>query len=84
LAGWGGLPAGVRLNALKADPVRNGTIYVGTDLGIYRSTNKGLTFTRLGAGLPLVSVSDIWIARDGSRLRAGTYGRGVWNLVLAN
>ncbi|WP_257386789.1 WD40/YVTN/BNR-like repeat-containing protein [Tahibacter caeni] len=82
--GWGGLPTGVRLNALKADPVRNGTIYVATDLGMYRSTNKGLTFTRLGAGLPLVSVSDIWIARDGSRLRVGTYGRGVWNLVLAN
>lgn len=82
--GWGGLPTGVRLNALKADPVRNGTIYVGTDLGMYRSTNKGLTFSRLGAGLPLVSVADIWVARDGSRLRVGTYGRGVWSLSLAN
>jgi ligand-binding sensor domain-containing protein len=81
---WGGLPAGVRLNALKADPVRNGTIYVATDLGMYRSINKGLGFSRLGAGLPLVSVADIWVARDGSRLRVGTYGRGVWNLVLQN
>jgi photosystem II stability/assembly factor-like uncharacterized protein len=81
---WGGLPTGVRVNALKADPVRNGTIYVGTDLGMYRSINKGLSFSRLGAGLPLVSVADIWIAGNGSQLRAGTYGRGVWSMGLAN
>ena len=50
----------------------------------YRSTNKGLTFSRLGAGLPLVSVAGIGGARDGSRLHVGTCGCGVWNLVLAN
>lgn len=80
--GWIGLPAGVRLNIIKADPVQDGVIYVGTDLGLYRSKNKGLAFQRWGAGLPLVSISDLWIASDGSMYRAGTYGRGVWQLVV--
>jgi photosystem II stability/assembly factor-like uncharacterized protein len=78
---WSGLPDGVRLNVIKADPVSNGVIYAGSDLGLYRSKNKGLSFHRWGYGLPLVSVTDIWIAADGSMYRAGTYGRGVWNLV---
>jgi photosystem II stability/assembly factor-like uncharacterized protein len=78
---WDGLPEGVRLNVIKADPVKNGVIYVGSDLGLYQSKNKGLIFQRWGYGLPLVSVTDIWIAADGSRYRAGTYGRGVWQLV---
>ncbi len=78
--GWGGLPDGVRFNVIKADPVKNGVIYVGSDLGLYRSKNKGLTFQRWGYGLPLVSVTDIWIASDGSMYRVGTYGRGVWSL----
>jgi len=77
---WDGLPEGVRLNVIKADPVKNGVIYVGSDLGLYRSKNKGLTFQRWGYGLPLVSVTDIWIAADGSMYRVGTYGRGVWQL----
>ena len=79
---WGGLPDGVRLNVIKADPVKDGVIYVGSDLGAYRSQNKGLTFDRWGYGLPLVSVTDIWIAADGSVYRVGTYGRGVWHLVV--
>jgi hypothetical protein len=78
---WSGLPDGARLNVIKADPVENGVIYVGSDLGLYRSTNIGLSFQRWGYGLPLVSVTDIWIAADGSMYRVGTYGRGVWNLV---
>ncbi len=78
---WDGLPVGVRLNVIEADPINNGVIYVGSDLGLYRSKNKGLTFQRWGYGLPLVSVTDIWIAVDGSMYRAGTYGRGVWQLT---
>lgn len=80
--GLGGLPEGVRLNIIKADPVKNGVIYIGSDLGLYRSRNKGLTFERWGFGLPLVSVSDLWVASDGSSYRVGTYGRGIWNLVI--
>lgn len=84
IGGWSGLPAGMRVNIVRADPARPGTVYLGTDLGMYRSTNQGQTFSRLGAALPLVSIAHIWIARDGSRLRVGTYGRGVWNLELAD
>jgi len=31
--------------------------------------------------MPLVNVADLYISPDGTLVRAGTYGRGVWELV---
>jgi hypothetical protein len=55
------------------------TIYAGTWLGVYESTDAGATWHLFGKGLPLVMVSDLYMPADGSFLRAGTYGRGVWD-----
>jgi hypothetical protein len=57
------------------------TIYAGTWLGVYESTDAGATWHLFGKGLPLVMVSDLYMPADGSFLRAGTYGRGVWDFA---
>ena len=62
------------------DPSRK-TIYAGTWLGVYESTDAGLTWHLFGKGLPLVMVSDLDMPADGAFLRAGTYGRGVWDFA---
>jgi hypothetical protein len=49
-------------------------------VGLYRTTNQGDTWERFGDGLPLVAVRDIYIAPDGSFMRLGTHGRGVWEM----
>jgi hypothetical protein len=74
-----GLP-NIPVEVVKFDPNDNNTLYVGTWIGVYRSTDHGATFTRYGIGMPTVRVSDLALAADGSSIRAGTYGRGFWEI----
>ena len=60
------------------DPSRK-TIYAGTWLGVYESTDAGATWHRFGVGLPLAIINDLYMPLDGSFLRAASYGRGVWD-----
>ena len=75
-----GLPQGP-IDRVKVDPRNKNVVYVGTFFGVYRSTDAGATFSRFGAGLPMVEVSDIYIPPDGSFIRISTYGRGVWEIA---
>jgi hypothetical protein len=68
------------VNAVKVDPGDSNTVYVATEIGLYRSTNGGTTFARYGNGLPLVDVTDIAINADGSAIRVSTFGRGFWEI----
>jgi hypothetical protein len=72
----------VPIEVVRFDPGDNTdqTIYVGTDLGLYRSTDGGNTWARYGAGLPMVRVTDMTISKAGDLLRVGTYGRGLWEI----
>ncbi|WLI88107.1 hypothetical protein Q4S45_15335 [Massilia sp. R2A-15] len=76
-----GLP-NVPIQRLLAAPndLSGNTVYAATWLGVYRTTNGGASWTQFGAGLPTVQVSDLYMPRDGSFLRASTYGRGVWDI----
>jgi len=72
----------VPVQVVKFDPAdsTDRTIYVGTDIGVYRTTDQGANWERFGAGFPFVRVTDLFIAKNGSLLRAATFGRGVWEL----
>jgi len=76
-----GMP-NVPVNMVRFDPgdPSDQTIYAGTDIGVYRTTNGGTTWTRFGNGFPLVRVTDMSFARNGSLLRVATYGRGIWEI----
>jgi autotransporter-associated beta strand protein len=67
------------------DP-RTGTAYVGNDTGVYSlpnaSTTSTFNWTRFGAGLPSVQVKDIVLNQQLSTLTIGTYGRGMYQLIL--
>ena len=87
-----GLPYVVPVNVLKVDPGDANTVYAGTELGLYKGTYcpgpaacgaqaaDTTTWVRYGAGLPLVSVTDLAIAADGSSIRIATFGRGFWEI----
>jgi len=55
-------------------------ICVGTEFGVYRTTDGGNTWAPYGTGLPAVRVTDIRISKNGSLMRISTYGRGVWEI----
>lgn len=62
-------------------------LFVATELGVYytTSTNGASTnWTRLGSGLPNVDVKDIEIHYTADKLVAGTFGRGAWEINIAN
>ncbi len=83
-------------NAVLVDPgsvPSNGTLYVGTDVGIFSSSTAAPSWTEVGpaansgqAGyLPNVAVTALGMFIDdaGNKwLRASTYGRGVWQFLL--
>lgn len=80
VSGNSGLPAVLPVNVVKVDPGDSSTVYVGTEIGLYRSTDGGATFSRYGTGLPLVSVTDVAVNADGSAIRVSTFGRGFWEI----
>jgi photosystem II stability/assembly factor-like uncharacterized protein len=58
------------------------TIYVGTDLGVLRSVDRGSSWTVLDdIHFPLAPVTDLVLSQPSGALRAATYGRGVVELV---
>ena len=58
------------------------TLYVGTDLGVLRSVDRGTTWTVLDdLHFPRASVTDLVLGRGSAVLRAATYGRGVFEFV---
>jgi uncharacterized protein (TIGR03382 family) len=76
-----GLP-NVPVWGVKYDPRDPRGLVVATELGVYHSADAGATWTRLGAGLPMVRVTDLALASDGSFVRISTWGRGVWELAI--
>jgi hypothetical protein len=72
----------VRVYVVRFDPSdpTDQTLWAGTDLGLYRSTDLGLTWTRYGSNLPMVRVQDLFISLNGSLIRTAMYGRGIWEI----
>ncbi|KXK55917.1 MAG: peptidase S8/S53 subtilisin kexin sedolisin [Chlorobi bacterium OLB5] len=55
---------------------------VATDIGIFNSTNNGITWLELAEGLPLSPVIDIDYLPYLKIMRAATFGMGVWQVKL--
>ncbi len=64
------------------DPGYPSNIYVGTDLGVYRTTNGGTTWETFFDGMPYSMVLDVGISKLDRRLRAATFGNGVYQRKL--
>jgi photosystem II stability/assembly factor-like uncharacterized protein len=71
-------PAGEITRVVRADPVRPGLLFVGTETGIYVTLDDGQSWMRMAGGLPVVPVYDLKI--KGADLVAGTHGRSFWIL----
>ena len=51
------------------------TVHAGTWIGVYRTRNGGAAWSLLGAGLPNVSGTTLYLSPDEDFLRVATYGR---------
>ncbi|MEI8283093.1 MAG: glycosyl hydrolase, partial [Armatimonadota bacterium] len=75
----GNLPAEA-IYVVIEDPRDSRTLYVGTDLGVYVTTNDGESWQSLCNGLPALRIFDLFLHPGTFELVAGTHGRGVYIL----
>lgn len=76
----GGLPD-VPGNSILWIPSR-GELYVGTDLGVFTSSDQGANWTPFVTGLPNVAVFDLVYNIASNTIVAGTHGRGAFAYTL--
>jgi hypothetical protein len=89
IAGWQNLTAGLPLigiTALTLAQKANGpNVFVGTPSGVYICPNPAIPlWQRFGIGLPYVRVSDLDYRATIDLLAVGTYGRGVFTVVVGS
>src|SRR5258706_10821253 len=58
-------------------------VYIGTDLGVYYRNNTLSNWVPFMSGLPNVPVFELEVQVSAAKLRAATYGRGIWQSDLA-
>jgi len=72
----------VPINAIIVDPENTVTLFIGTDYGVYYTTDTGASWQPLGTGLPFSAVDDL-VFHNGTRvLRAATHGRSFFEFDL--
>ncbi|MEO8802979.1 MAG: hypothetical protein ABI304_08165, partial [Rudaea sp.] len=73
-----GLPQGGFVGVVRADPVKAGLLYAGTDSGVFVSFSDGDNWQSLQRNLPTAWVRDLLV--HDNDLIAGTQGRAIWVL----
>jgi hypothetical protein len=77
-------PVDIPHNTVAVDPFNPANVYVGTDIGIWKSTDAGASWLHMGpeTGMPNVAVFDLETSPAG-RLVAFTHGRGAFALLTS-
>jgi photosystem II stability/assembly factor-like uncharacterized protein len=70
------------LAGLVVDPDVPNTLYLSTDSAVFRSSDGGASWYPLASGFPFVNVSSVTLHHASRTLRAGTGGRGAWDLAV--
>ncbi|MBS1811478.1 MAG: hypothetical protein JST84_25170 [Acidobacteria bacterium] len=81
--GAGSLPD-IPVNCIVVDPMNSARLFVGTDLGVFVSTDGGSVWNVENTGFANVSVSALSTQSINgvTNLFAFTYGRGAWRVTL--
>jgi len=72
----------IPVNALVIEPLAPDTMYIATDIAVFRTIDGGTTWTLFSDGLPNCAVFDMRLHAPARLLRVATHGRGVWERKL--
>jgi photosystem II stability/assembly factor-like uncharacterized protein len=72
------------INDVIRHPSKKNWLFIATDVGVFRTTNLGKTWIKVGANLPLVPINDIDLPAGSDTLYAATYGRSIWTTSIAD
>jgi len=70
------------VNCIVYQDLANDDLYIGTDIGVYHKDNTMSDWQPFKTGLPNVQIAELEIHYGSSKLRAATYGRGIWESIL--
>lgn len=73
---------GIPTNAIAVDDLDTQNIYVGTDVGVWATTDGGANWAPFEVGFPNTVVVDLEIQKSARKLVAGTHGRGAWEIDI--
>jgi len=73
----GNLPD-IPVNDIEYHHTNDNILFVGTDLGVWSSLNKGLDWELFSDGMPVTIVNDLKIHAPTDMLYAGTFGRSIF------
>jgi photosystem II stability/assembly factor-like uncharacterized protein len=69
-------------NAVVIPSQHPNEVYVANDIGVFRSTDFGDSWTNITANLPNISVIDLIYHDTDNTLTAATYGRSSWRIQV--
>ncbi len=82
---WSNFSTGIPNIPVNCIVYENGTndgLYIGTDMGVFYRNATHTSWQYFSEGLPNTIVNDLEIYYAGGKLRAATYGRGIWESDL--
>lgn len=62
----------------------NGDLFAGTDIGVFYKPNGHADWIPMNNGLPRCRVTEFVVNESAGLIRAGTYGRGIWEAPIPN
>jgi PKD repeat protein len=72
----------IPINCILNQTGTNEGVYVGTDVGVYYTDNDLTSWMPFSNGLPNVVVDELEIHYGAGKLRAATFGRGLWETTI--
>ncbi len=79
---YSGTLPNIPTNCIEYQSGSNNMIYIGTDLGVYYRDASMSDWLSYNTGMPNVIIDELEINYNTSKLRAATYGRGIWESNL--
>jgi photosystem II stability/assembly factor-like uncharacterized protein len=70
------------VNKILVDPVLPQILYIGTDMGVFMSTDLGVSWFLAGIGLPNLPIPDLKFHQPTRTLIAATYGRSMYSIHI--
>lgn len=77
----GSLPA-VPVNTIVYEKDNEDALYIGTDIGVFFRNDKSADWEPFMEGMPRVPVQELEIVEPFHKIRAATFGRGLWEAPL--
>lgn len=66
------------VHVIREDTKNRNLLFVGTDVGLYVSIDRGQSWQKFMSGLPTTPIHDLVIHPRDNELIAGTHGRSIW------